>query len=103
MKIFSWSLTTSTFGTWTGDFNYPLLEEKNYLFSLDLNASGQPAVYVYVGTGKPQGASVDVRMVDEVDGSLQSGGMRELVDEIPLDIPRKIFASSKKSFSVIGK
>jgi len=70
---------------------------------MNLNASNQPTVYVAVGTGKPQTASFGVRTLDGIDSPPELNGMWEIIDEIPLDIPKGIFTSYQKSAAAIGE
>lgn len=70
---------------------------------MELNASDQPAVYVYTNTGKPQSASFGVRIQEGTERHDQLNSMWKLVDEIPLDVPKGIFANSQKSLILFDK
>ena len=70
---------------------------------MELNASSQPAVYVYTNTGKPQGASFGVRVLEGAERNDQFNSMWKFVDEIPLGIPKGIFANSQKSLILFDK
>ena len=101
LKSFSYGVSSSTCGSVAGSFNYTLAEGKNYLFSLDLNAAGQPAVYVSIATGKPQGARLSAVQLNSAEAQQVGTGALNGIDEIPLDLAKGKFASSRKNITGI--
>lgn len=88
-KSFNWQLVSPTCGTWSNSFSYPLLDGKNYLFSLELDALSQPAVYVYTGTGNPTTAASP-----EAKSSGAPGDAMQPAGRIPLAVPAGVFQTT---------
>ncbi len=91
-KFFSWRLTTATCGSWSGSYYYTLDAGKNYQFFMNLDASGQPAVYVAPGSGRPFSAASGPAAPGGAETVVSTGGAARMLSP---DVSAGSLSSSK--------
>lgn len=95
-KTFSWELSTSACGNYTGSFSWTLSAGTAYLFELGFDEASGLAVYVYTGTisntvsSENETVQTSAIIANDIKASMQLEG------KIPLNIPQGKFSGSNR-------
>ncbi len=100
-RSFSWTITASTCGTWGNTFNYTLAEDKNYMFVLEVDSAGTPYVAVAINDGVPTASVAGEGLQSSSANAAVVDGLRQVIDTVPLNVPKNMFFSSRKGAAVL--